>query len=250
MARVRLPLSTLLLGLTVSATSAEAAGLCEGERERARGTAEHIAREWPLHGTGEGIARYARSLLERLARSTLRDIPWQLAVVRNRAPNAFAVGGGFLYVTDGALTFSENESELAAILAHEMGHQLAGHFSRRERPGFFSWLFWGSDDAERPSLSAVRSRDLGSLSLVIDLAKEQEADREAVALLRSAGYDPHAMLDLARRLPSGGSPSHLQDPRRIQSLEASLARLPATPAPDSEAFRQAKADLEAELSAC
>jgi hypothetical protein len=53
----------------------------------------------------------------------------------------------------------------------------------------------------------VRKKDLGAISLVIDSVKEQEADRQAVGILREAGYDPHAMLDVARRLPSRGHPS-------------------------------------------
>ncbi len=167
-------------------------------------------------------------------------------MVHDRAPNAFAAGAGTLYITDGALEFSKTESELAAILAHEMGHQISGHFCPRERPGFFRWMF-GRSDAET-SRTDVRKKDLGSISLVIDPVKEQEADRQAVAILRAAGYDPRAMLDVAKRLPSGGRPSHLQDPRRIQSLEASLAAVPSIEIAESQEFQAAKRDLAAELS--
>lgn len=93
----------------------------------------------------------------------------------------------------------------------------------------------------------MRENDLGSISLVIDPMKEREAERQAVAILREAGYDPHAMLEVARRLPSGGRPSHLQDPRRIRSLEASLAAVPSAEIAESQAFQAAKRDLEAEL---
>ncbi|MGQ0591268.1 MAG: M48 family metallopeptidase [Gammaproteobacteria bacterium] len=235
------------LWLAVSAI-AETAGFCEGERERARTNAERIEREWPLRGSGEGISRYTQSLVERLASQPRRHhIAWRVAVVRNRAPNAFAAGGGYLYLTDGALAFSQTESELAAILAHEMGHQISGHFCPRERPGFFRWLFGRSDDTAETSRHDVREKDLGSVSVVIDPVKEQEADRQAVTILREAGYDPHAMLDVAKRLPSGGRPSHLQDPRRIRSLEASLAAMPSIQTADSEPFQEAKRELEADL---
>jgi beta-barrel assembly-enhancing protease len=170
---------------------------------------------------------------------------WPL--VHDRAPNAFAAGAGSLYLTDGALEFARTESELAAILVHEMGHQISGHFCPRERSVFFSWLFGRSDDMAEASRKDVRKKDLGSISLVINPVKEQEADRQAVAILREAGYDPHAMLEVARRLPSGGRPSHLQDPRRLQSLETSLATLPSIEIDESQAFEAAKRDLEAEL---
>lgn len=168
-------------------------------------------------------------------------------MVHDRAPNAFAAGAGSLYLTDGALEFARTESELAAILAHEMGHQISGHFCPRERSGFFSWLFGRSADMAETSRTDVRKKDLGSISLVIDPVKEQEADRQAVAVLREAGYDPHAMLEVARRLPSGERPSHLQDPRRIRSLEASLSPVPAIKIGESAEFQAAKRDLEAEL---
>lgn len=48
--------------------------------------------------------------------------------MRDRSANAFAIGGGRIYVNEGVVTLCETESELAAILAHEMAHQLAGHF--------------------------------------------------------------------------------------------------------------------------
>jgi len=237
------------LGLAVSANPVEAVGLCEGESERARANAARIAQEWPLRSSGDALSRYAQSLVERLARSSRRDrVPWRVAMVHDRAPNAFAAGAGSLYVTDGALEFARTESELAAILAHEMGHQISGHFCQREQPGFFSWLFGRSDDTEETSRKDVREKDLGSISLVIDPVKEREADRQAVAILQEAGYDPHAMLEVARRLPSGGRPSHLQDPRRIQSLEASLAAVPSIEIAESLEFQAAKRDLAAELS--
>jgi len=240
-------LTAFSLGLAVSANAAEAAGLCEGESERARANAERIAQEWPLRSSGDTPSRYTQSLVERLARSSQRDrILWRVAMVHDRAPNAFAAGAGFLYVTDGALEFARTESELAAILAHEMGHQISGHFCPREGPGFFSWLFGRSDDTAETSRKDVREKDLGSISLVVDPVKEQEADRQAVAILREAGFAPHAMLDVARRLPSGGRPSHLQNPRRIQSLETSLATLPSIEIDESQAFQAAKRELEAE----
>ncbi|MGH8478665.1 MAG: M48 family metallopeptidase [Gammaproteobacteria bacterium] len=246
---MRPALTAFSLGLAVWVASAEAAGLCEGESERARANAERIAEEWPLRSSGDALSRYTQSLVERLARSSHRDrVPWRVAMVHDRAPNAFAAGAGSLYLTDGALEFSKTESELAAILAHEMGHQLSGHFCPREAPGFFSWLFGRSDDRAETSGKDVRKKDLGSISLVIDPVKEQEADRQAVAILREAGYDPHAMLEVARRLPSGDRPSHLQDPRRIRSLEASLAAVPPIEIAESQAFQAAKRDLAAELS--
>ena len=152
-----------------------------------------------------------QALVERLARRSNRNgVPWRVNVVRNRAANAFAIGAGYIYVTDGALTFVEDESELAAILAHEMGHQLSGHFCRQgPPPSLWSGLFGGG-------APALRTRGVGSLSLVVDLAKEQEADRRALDLLIGRG------LQLAGDAGGGQTPA-------IGRFLRPLARPPSNP---------------------
>jgi len=224
---------------------ADADGFCEGERERAQSTVQRIEREWPLRGSGDAISAYMQALMERLARrSNGNGFPWRVNVIRNRAANAFAIGGGHIYVTDGALAFAEDESELAAILAHEMGHQLSGHFCRQgPPPSLWSGLFSGADGAP-----AARTRGVGSLSLVVDLAKEQEADRRALDLLTAGGYNPQAMLEVAKRLPSGGSSAHLHDPRRTQALENSMTGRSAIRTASSEEFHTTKRKLQKELA--
>ncbi|HYE37312.1 M48 family metalloprotease [Methylocaldum sp.] len=89
-----------------------------------------VNQEWPQHPSNDELSRYIQFLGERLGRTSPsgRSIPWRFSVLRDHSPYAFAIGSGFVYVADGAFTFARNESELAAILAHEIGHQLAAHF--------------------------------------------------------------------------------------------------------------------------
>jgi len=233
------------IALFLGGTASRADGFCAGERERAQATVQRIEREWPLRASGDAISAYMQSLVEQLARRSNRNgVPWRVNVVRNRAANAFAVGGGHIYVTDGTLAFVEDESEIAAILAHEMGHQLSGHFCRQgPAPSLWGGLFGGAGGAP-----AARTRGVGSLSLVVDLVKEQEADRRALDLLKAGGYNPQAMLEVAKRLPSGGSSAHLQDPRRTHALENSMAGRSAIRTASSEEFHTTKRKLEKELA--
>ncbi|MDD5033294.1 MAG: M48 family metallopeptidase [Methylococcaceae bacterium] len=221
----------LMLGL-LGAGSAGAYGLCPGEMENAGRMQQRILREWPLRSSSDPASRFIQQLGVFLAQYGDEGIPWRFSLVRNLAPNAFSIGAGNVFVTEGAITFAQSESELAAIIAHELGHELAGHFCADSYSR-------GEGDIFMPP-SEHYEVGVGSIRQSIDPAKEQQADRIAVSLLQAAGYDPHAMLQVARRLPAGGE-VHLHDPRRIHSLERLLAGYPpAGGLPDSLTFKEVR----------
>ncbi len=221
-------------------------GQCAGELEGAKTTLQRIEREWPLRGNGDAVTQYVQKLGAQLAHFSVygRNSPWRFSVVRNLAPNAFSIGGGYVFITDGAVNFVQNESELAAILAHELGHELAGHFCGTSNLSDSGGLF----DIFSTPKSEERQVGIGSLTLAIDPVKEQEADQFAVSILQAGGYDPRAMLDAARHLPRGDA-LHPVDAQRLQALENILAKIPPTQAQDSEDFRTIKRTLAAERAA-
>ncbi len=208
------------------ALSADVARADDGEARRARATANRIERDWPLLGSGP-TATYVRKLGATLgAKAGPTPYPWRFVVVRDRSANAFAIGGGRIYVNEGVVAVCENEAEVAAILAHEMGHQLAGHFR---------------DAGTAASDGASARVELGGVTQHVDVAKEIEADRLALRILADAGYDPHAALTLAlREEATAGGARHLRDPRRLESLRAELAAMPPGGRLDGEAFRVLK----------
>ena len=156
-------------------------------------------------------------------------------MVRNLAPNAFSIGAGNIFINEGAITFARNEAELAAILAHEIGHELAGHFCQDYRSNSSHGLFdiFTAPDTQQYDV------DIGSMTQKIDPVKEQQADRIALDILKASGFDPRAMLDVARRLPPSSS-AHLMDVYRIQALEQTLGNTPRIPSGSSAAFLSAK----------
>lgn len=207
---------------------------------------QRIVNEWPMRGSGESVSQYVQKLGVRLAFSSLygRNIPWRFSVVRNLAPNAFSIGGGYVFITDGSVNFVRNESELAAILAHELGHELAGHFCAAPDLIDFGGLF----DIFSAPKAQQHQVGVGSLTQVINPVKEQQADQIAVTILQANGYDPHAMLEVARRLPKGDG-RHPMDFQRLQALESLLAKIPPIKAQDSEDFLTIKRTLAAEQAA-
>ena len=226
------------------ASPVAAFGLCPGELERAKATRQHIDQEWPLRASGDEVTRFIQTLGVRLARFSAGggEVPWRFAVVRNLAPNAFSIGAGYVYVTEGAVTFAQTEAELAAIIAHELGHELAGHFCSQAAYAESRGLFDVFSDSPPPDAHDVGS---GSVRQTIDPRKEEQADQIAVAVLQAAGYDPRALLQVARRLPAGGE-AHQTDSRRIAALERILGtyhRSPPLSTPNTEAFTAIKRRL-------
>lgn len=238
--RVAILLMSLLLGVSFNVMPGYNISSCAGEQQRAEESLRRIEDEWPMRGSGDAVSQYVQKLGVRLAHFSVygRNSPWRFSVVRNLAPNAFSIGGGYVFITDGAVNFVQNESELAAILAHELGHELAGHFCGASASGESGGLF---DIFSAPKIDE-RQFGIGSLTLAIDPVKEQQADQIAISILQAGGYDPRAMLNVARRLPSGGA-VHPMDFRRLQSLESFLGQIPSTKTQNSEDFRAIKRTL-------
>jgi predicted Zn-dependent protease len=239
-------LMPFLLAASASVLSDHHFSACSGDHQAVDASLQRIENEWPMRGSGDRVSQYVQKIGVRLAHFSVygRNIHWQFSVVRNLAPNAFSIGGGYFFITDGAVNFVQNESELAAILAHELGHELAGHFCGASDLNDSGGLFdiFSAPEAQQHQVG------VGSMTLAIDPVKEQEADQIAISILQAGGYDPRAMLDVARRLPRRDM-VHPVDSQRLQSLESLLAKIPQTKAQDSEDFRTIKRTLADERAA-
>ena len=213
---------------------------CPEEQQSANKTLQRIENEWPTRGSGDPVSQYVQQLGLRLAQSTqsASRFFWRFSVVRNLAPNAFSIGNGYVFLTEGALNLAQNESELAAILAHELGHELAGHFCKEPGSIVSNSLF----DIFNPKQTTQYRVGIGSMMQTIDPVKEQQADRIALSILQSAGLNPHAMLDISRRLPTGNV-SHFTDVLRLQDLEHALANIPPRWVESSAPFISTKQQL-------
>jgi len=236
-------LMSFLWGVSFNAMSDYHISSCANEQQTAQASLQQIEDEWPMRGSGDPVSQYVQKLGVWLAHFSVygQNIPWRFSVVRNLAPNAFSSGGGYVFITDGAVNFAQNESELAAILAHEIGHELAGHFCGTSGQINSGGLF---DIFSTPE-TRQHQVGVGSMILAIDPVKEQQADQIALSILQAGGYDPRAMLEVARRMHSGGT-AHLMDASRIQSLERTIANLPPKSAGSSEDFLEIKRILAAE----
>ena len=241
--------SSLGLVLGIFCCCGETYAVCPGEVDNALNSAIKIAQEWPLRPVNDSVTRYLQQLGERLVaqgRALAKSLPyydempeqWHFLIVRDLSVNAFSIGNGRIYITDGSLAFADTEAELAAMLSHEIGHQLAGHFCRATDSSDFGGFF----DIFSPIPPQQHQVGIGSMTLVINPIKEQQADQVALSILQMEGYDPHALLYLARRLPSGDS--ERLDANRIHFLERAVINVPRLPLRSSEVFRSIKRSIK------
>ena len=75
-----------------------------------------------------GVQAYVSEIGMKMAKASERpDLPWEFHVVNDASVNAFALPGGFIYVTRGLMTSINDEAELATVLGHEIGHVTNRH---------------------------------------------------------------------------------------------------------------------------
>lgn len=206
-------------------------GNCLGSQEVSAALARRVGNEWPLRGAADPVSAYVQRLAERLLEGAevARRKRWRFDVARNLSANAFAVGDSYVIVTDGLVAYVRNESQLAAVLAHEMGHVLEGHFCRRQ-------------GTKGPEFG------VGTLVQHYDALAEEEADARAVALLRRAGFDPGAMAAMLRCLAASNPTFRSQLDRRVAALERrDLGAADAAHRPDSSGFREARRAVTEDL---
>ena len=140
-----------------------------------------------------------------VAVSEFSDEDWHFTVLDSAEVNAFALPGGYIYVTRGLLALANNESELAAVLAHEITHVVEAHVEARldaqadalvdgAVSALVTGLFGGGENRVG---DAVRNGVETALGQIGAYSKEQEfaADAGGIALLRAAGYRPAAQAD-------------------------------------------------------
>ena len=140
------------------------------------------------------LQRYIDDIGQQLARVSHRpNLPWSFTVVDSPAINAFALPGGYIYLTRGILAYLDDEAELAGVLGHEIGHVTARHaaqaYTRQAQAGIGLTILSIFVPATAP-FADLSSAGLSVLFLRHGREAELEADRLGVEYGSGAGYDP------------------------------------------------------------
>ncbi|PHR22403.1 MAG: metalloprotease [Hoeflea sp.] len=119
---------------------------------------------------------------------------YRITVLNSPAVNAFALPGGYLYVTRGLLALANDASEVAAVLSHEMAHVTANHgLERQRREQEVELAGQVAEELFANSIDGRRAVARGKLSLAaFSRNQELQADVIGVRMLGEAGYDPYA----------------------------------------------------------
>jgi len=237
-------LLTLLAALSGCATfeGGRALNILSTEEEIALGN--EVAAEVEQQETlldDAAVQAYVAQIGDRLARVASRqDVPYTFKVVDAAdTVNAFALPGGNMYIYTGLMKLCEDEAELAAVMAHEIGH-VAGHHHGESMTRMYGYelitrILLGNAASERAQLvtglvgQAVTSR--------YSREQEREADKLGMEFLFRAGYPPDAMISLMNKMRSeegkeGGGrwlpifASHPPTTERLHLLHSLLAQYP------------------------
>jgi predicted Zn-dependent protease len=198
--------------------------------------------------------------VERLvAASEKPDLHYKVTMLNSQSVNAFALPSGQLYVTRGLIALANDDSELASVLAHEMGHVIARHAELREEQAR------EADLVNRVVTDVVTDPAAGAMALAksklalasFSRSQEFEADAIGIGIASRAGYDPYGAVrfltameqnsDLKPEQSSAINPaaadflsSHPATPERITQALAN-ARQYRAPADGGQDLAQAKA---------
>ncbi len=147
-----------------------------------------------------GLQAYIEAIGQKLARGSHRtNLQYRFTLLDSPEVNAFALPGGYIYITRGILAFLNSEAEVAAVLAHEIGHVTARHGVRQMTAHTGAQLVAGLLGAISPAMRQSGAQNLTGLlgnALLAGYGRdhELEADRLGAEYLARAGYDPQAMI--------------------------------------------------------
>lgn len=191
------------------------------------------------------------------------DYPFTFFTLRDQSINAFAVPGGYIGMNAGLILKTRNESELAAVLAHEIAHVTQRHINRSIEkmdglsiPMMAAMLATMAVASKNPAAgqAALATMIAGSVQMQLDFtrAHEKEADRVGMDILAKAGFDPHSMHGFFQKLQdnssyAGTAPeflrSHPLTTNRIAESKTLASRYPKAMVKDSAQYQLIRAKV-------
>lgn len=195
------------------------------------------------------LQRYVNSIGTWVAQQSERPgLPWHFGVIDSDAVNAFAVPGGYVFITRGMLVLLESESELAGVLGHEISHVVRKHHLR--------WVYMNkemqssmqrSQESIRkynPSMLPQMQRmdqlmqqqaaflNSGPMRSSLSQSEEMQADTDGATLAWRAGYDAYGLVSALQRFEAYQRPryaalqtglrDHPEPVQRLKMLDLAL----------------------------
>lgn len=225
-AAVLLPVA-VLAACTTSPTSGRSifTGLVSEQQEAQLGSSEHEKILAAYGGVDDNKAM--NDLVQKIANrltphAERKNVAWNFTVLNSDIVNAFAVPGGYIYISRGLLNLAQDESQVASVLAHEMAHINARHSAQQMSQSMLANLGLTVLGTATGSNAAAQAGSVGADLFIKGYSREHELESDdlSVRYLAAAGYDPYAATKFLAML------------QNHTALEARMAGQPA----DAELF--------------
>jgi len=183
------------------------------------------------------INEYVNRVGQNIVRNSDAKVPFTIKVVESDEINAFALPGGFFYVNSGLILAADDESELAAVMAHEIAHVAARHgtkqASKAELVNFASipLIFMGGVGGF--ALRQAAGFLIPMQFLQFSRSDEAEADYLGLQYLYKTGYDPGAMVSFFEKLQAKES-----------ARPGSVSKMFSTHPPTGDRIEMSKKNIE------
>ena len=189
---------------------------------------------------GSRIAASAETFLrEKGLGETLKNYKWEFNLIEDdKMVNAWVMPGGKAAVYTGILPFTQNETGLAVVLGHEVGHAIAGHGNERMSQGLLAQMGGMAlsvalanqpNETRSLALAAFGAGTTVGLLLPYSRLHESEADHIGLVLMARAGYDPREAIPFWQRMnkaPGGRPPeflsTHPAPGTRVKDIQSHL----------------------------
>jgi len=240
---IRRPVGAMALAGTMTVAGGCAGISTQQEVQMGAQYAQQIESQLPMINDGS-INSYINQLGNNIARRVdQRGIQYRFRVVNAPEVNAFAVPGGFIYVNRGLIERSNNMSELAGVLAHEIAHVVERHsveqMEKAQGANLAANVLYGVLLGRAPTGVEQAGIQVGGSAVFAHYTRdaEREADRDAVQFTVASGIHPRGIVTMFQTLMAErrSNPSRVErwfsthpgTEERIQLVQQYIAQVPA-----------------------
>ena len=151
------------------------------------------------------INEYVNRLGQNLQRNSDTHLPFTIKIIDVEEPNAFALPGGYMFVNAGTILMADDESELAGVMAHEIGHVAACHAAREQTRGTLASIAMIPVVILTGGIAGIGVNEAANLGIPAVFSKfgrnfEAQADYLGIQYAYKSGYDPNGMIDFFEKL--------------------------------------------------